>query len=49
MIRFTELVKKPSLFQSFTGLRIEAFHELLPAFQEAYEDDLALRAASTTT
>lgn len=43
MIKYAELVKNPKLFQSFTGLRIEAFHELLPAFQEAYEDDLAYR------
>jgi DDE superfamily endonuclease/Helix-turn-helix of DDE superfamily endonuclease len=45
MIKYAELVKKPSLFQSFTGLRIEAFHELLPAFEKAYKDDLARREA----
>jgi hypothetical protein len=43
MISYAKLVKKPSLFQSFTGLRIEAFQELLPAFEEAYKDDLAYR------
>lgn len=43
MIQYAELVKKPSLFQTFTGLTISAFHELLPAFQEAYEDDLGYR------
>ena len=43
MIRYAELVKKPSLFQTFTGLSIAAFHELLPACQEAYEDDLGYR------
>lgn len=43
MIKYAELVKNPKLFQSFTGLGIEAFHELLPAFEAAYEDDLAHR------
>ena len=43
MIRYAELVEKPGLFQTFTGLTIAAFHELLPAFQEAYEDDLGYR------
>ena len=43
MIKYAELVKKPKLFQSFTGLRIEAFHKLLVAFEESYEDDLVNR------
>jgi len=43
MIKYAELVKNPSLFQSFTGLHIEAFHKLLVAFEEVYEDDLAER------
>jgi hypothetical protein len=43
MIRYAKLAKKPGLFQSFTGLRLEAFHELLSAFEEAYDDDLAKR------
>ena len=43
MIRYAKLAKKPNLFRSFTGLRIEAFQELLAAFEEAYEDDLADR------
>lgn len=43
MIRYAKLVKNPSLFRSFTGLRIEAFQELLPAFEDAYDDDLAYR------
>lgn len=43
MIKYAELVKNAKLFQSFTGLRIEAFDELLAAFLEAYEDDLAER------
>jgi hypothetical protein len=45
MITYAELVKKSSLFRNFTGLRIEAFDKLLPAFQEAYADDLAYREA----
>jgi hypothetical protein len=45
MIQYAELVKKPSLFQSFTGLDIEALHNLLAAFQEAYDADLADRAS----
>lgn len=43
MIRYAELVKKPNLFQTFTGLTLAGFNELLPAFQEAYEDDLGYR------
>lgn len=43
MIKYAELAKNAKLFQSFTGLRIEAFQELLPAFEEAYDDDLAYR------
>lgn len=43
MIKYAKLIKNRKLFQSFTGLRVEAFHELLPAFQEAYEDDLGYR------
>jgi len=49
MITYADLVKKPSLFQNFTGLRIEAFHKLLPAFQDAYEEDLAYREAQKDT
>lgn len=43
MIRYAKLVQKPSLFQSFTGLRIDAFQALLAAFQAAYDNDLADR------
>lgn len=43
MIRYAKLVKNPSLFRSFTGLRLEAFDELLSAFEEAYDDDLGKR------
>lgn len=43
MIKYTELVKNRKLFQSFTGLRIEAFAELLPSFEKAYEADIVER------
>jgi DDE superfamily endonuclease/Helix-turn-helix of DDE superfamily endonuclease len=43
MIRYARLVKQASLFQSFTGLSIAAFHQLLPAFQAAYATDVAER------
>lgn len=43
MIRYAELARKPSLFQSFTGLRHEAFQELLVGFEDAYGDDLTIR------
>jgi len=43
MIRYAKLIKKPSLFRSFTGINIEAFHKLLGAFEEAYDDDLGNR------
>jgi len=49
MITYAKLVKKPSLFRNFTGLRIEAFHKLLSAFQEAYADDLVHREAQKAT
>jgi len=43
MITYAQLVKKPQLFQNFTGLRIEAFRQLLHSFAEIYENDLADR------
>lgn len=49
MIKCTELVKNRKLFQSFTGLRIEAFAELLAAFEHAYEADIARREAQRDT
>lgn len=45
MIKYAELVKNRKLFQSFTGLRIEAFAELRPAFETAYEADITRREA----
>lgn len=49
MIRYAELVKKSSLFQSFTGLGIKAFQKLLAAFEEAYDAELAKRVIQTGT
>ena len=43
MITYAKLAKSPKLFQSFTGLSIKAFEKLLPAFEKAYEADLAYR------
>jgi hypothetical protein len=45
MLRYRELKKKPAVFRSFTGLRLKAFEELLPAFYLSYEDDLEVRDA----
>lgn len=43
MISYRQLVNKPHLFQNFTGLRIEAFRQLLQAFATIYENDLVQR------
>lgn len=43
ILRFCELKKKPAVFRSFTGLCPKAFEVLLPAFYQAYEDDLDKR------
>ena len=43
MLKYAELAQNTKLFQSFTGLRIEAFQELLSAFEEAYDADLVYR------
>lgn len=43
MITFKQLKNKPSVFRSLTGLRLKAFNELLPAFCQAYEEDLDRR------
>ena len=45
MISYHKLVQKPAIFQSFTGLKLSAFAELLPAFEQAYEIDLDRRDA----
>ena len=43
MISYQQLKTKPALFKSFTGLTLGAFAELLPAFRQAYRDDLDRR------
>jgi Helix-turn-helix of DDE superfamily endonuclease len=45
MISYKKLAQKPVIFQSFTGLKLAAFTELLPAFEQAYEIDLDRRDA----
>lgn len=37
MITYERLAKNPRLFQNFTGLRREAFAQILPTFTELYE------------
>jgi DDE superfamily endonuclease/Helix-turn-helix of DDE superfamily endonuclease len=43
MIRFAQLKKKPNTLKSLTGLTVEGFEALLPAFKGAYEADLEQR------
>lgn len=45
MITFEQLKSKPRILKSFTGLTLKAFNELLPAFRQAYEEDLERRDA----
>ena len=40
MIKYEKLSKHPRLFQNFTGLRLEAFAQILPSFADCYEADL---------
>lgn len=40
MITFDSLKTKPDVFCNFTGLKLAAFYGLLPAFTQAYADDL---------
>src|SRR3972149_923808 len=42
-MKYTELRRHPAVFQSFTGLNLAAFSELLASFEQAYEDDLNKR------
>lgn len=44
-MRYCELKKKPTVFRSFTGLSVKAFEAILPAFNQAYADDLDRRDA----
>lgn len=48
MIKFHLLKKNLVAFQSFTGLSVAAFYELLPSFEGAYEDDLDQRDKERT-
>jgi hypothetical protein len=43
VITYATLKTKPAVFQSFTGLTLTAFDQLLPAFAAAYEADLEQR------
>lgn len=43
MIKFDILKQNAVAFQSFTGLSVEAFYQLLPSFERAYEADLDQR------
>lgn len=43
MITYAKLAKNPKLLQSLTGLSAQAFKQLLPAFEKAYEADLTVR------
>lgn len=40
MITYEKLAKNPRLFQTFTGLRLEAFAQILATFSDCYEADL---------
>ena len=42
-MKYRELRRYPTVFQSFTGLNLAAFSELLPSFEQAYADDLDKR------
>lgn len=37
MLKYTKIQNKPRIFQSFTGLSLEEFEELLPMFEKAYD------------
>jgi hypothetical protein len=45
MIHFEQLKNKPIMLKCLTGLTVEGFQALLPAFEVAYEADLARRDA----
>lgn len=49
MITYERLAKNPRLFQNFTGLRHEAFAQILPTFVECYEADLDERDEAKET
>ena len=43
MLRYERLKNKPKLFKCLTGLSVEAFNKLLPAFRQTYQEDLKKR------
>lgn len=43
MITYAKVAKNPKLLRSLTGLSMQAFKQLLPVFEKAYETDLAHR------
>jgi hypothetical protein len=45
MISYQDLKANPVLFKSFTGITLNAFADLLPAFRRAYQADLDQRDA----
>jgi hypothetical protein len=45
MLSYQPLKTKPTVFKSFTGITLSTFVELLPAFRQAYQDDLNRRDA----
>ncbi|MCP4209082.1 MAG: transposase [Shimia sp.] len=47
-MRYQQLKAKPALFKSFTGVTLSAFADLLPAFRQAYRDDLDRRDQQRT-
>lgn len=49
MITYEKLSKHPRLFQNFTGLRLEAFAQILPSFADCYEADLDERDEARET
>jgi hypothetical protein len=49
MLSYAKIKDKPRIFKSFTGLTLQAFTELLPAFSQAYEQDLEQRDAQRPT
>lgn len=49
MISYAKVSKKTGLFRNLTGLSLEAFDQLLPAFRDAYADDLRERDAQRET
>jgi hypothetical protein len=49
MIRFDQLKNKPAMMKCLTGLSVGGFLALLPAFEAAYEADLARRDEQRST